>query len=191
MITAELVRRGHDAILVPMHVLPEDFDACMRQLMRVQNLGGLVFTIPYKVRAQALADELGAQARAVGAINALGKGSDGRWRGDIFDGLGCVEAFRRRGIAFSGKRVMIVGAGGAGSAIAVAVGFEQPATVRIFDIDGDRAHHLAATVARANPAVAVMAGEPYDKRHRYPDQCLARRDARRCAPAIPADDAAA
>ena len=160
MITAELVSRGHDAILVPVHVLPEDFDACLPQLMRVQNLGGLVFTIPYKVRACALADALGAQAQVVGAINALARGSDGRWRGDIFDGLGCVEAFRRRGIAFAGKRVMLLGAGGAGSAIAAAIGSERPASLVIFDIDGERARLIAAAVAQANPGVNVTAGAP-------------------------------
>jgi shikimate dehydrogenase len=160
MITAELRARGHDAILVPLHILPEDFDACLPQLMRVRNLGGLVFTIPYKLRACALADELGAQARVVGAINALANGDDGRWRGDIFDGLGCVEAFRRRGLAFAGKRVMLLGAGGAGSAIAAAIGSERPASLRIFDIDGERARLLAGTVARANPRVAVTAAAP-------------------------------
>lgn len=160
MITAELRRRGHDAILVPLHVLPESFDSCLPQLMRVQNLGGLVFTIPYKLRACALADELGAQAQVVGAINALTKGQDGRWRGDIFDGLGCVEAFRRRGLALSGRRVMVLGAGGAGSAIAVAVAFERPASLRIFDVDIERARLLAESVALANPRVPVAATAP-------------------------------
>lgn len=160
MITAELVGRGRDAVLVPLHVLPEDFDACLPALMRLRNLGGLVFTIPYKARACALADELGAQAQVVGAINALARGADGRWRGDIFDGSGCVEAFGRRGIPFRGRRVMLLGAGGAGSAIAAAIGAEQPASLRIFDVDGDRASALAARVARANPAVEVAAGPP-------------------------------
>lgn len=159
MITAELRRRGHDAILVPLHVLPEDFDVCLPQLMRVRNLGGLVFTIPYKLRACALADELGAQAQVVGAINALAN-SNGRWRGDIFDGLGCVEAFRRRGLALSGKRVMLLGAGGAGSAIAAAIAGERPASLRIFDVDVERARLLADSVAQANPGVAVAAGAP-------------------------------
>ncbi len=71
MFTAEFRRRGVDAILVPLHVLPEDFAAVMPQLKRLQNLGGLVFTIPYKVQACALAETLGGQAQAVGAINAL------------------------------------------------------------------------------------------------------------------------
>ena len=102
---------------------------CLRISIRVpaaaaalRNLDGLVFTIPYKVRACALAEVLGAQARVVGAINALTRAADGRWQADIFDGLGCVEAFRRRGDSASpARRVMLLGAGGAGSAIAVAI----------------------------------------------------------------------
>jgi shikimate dehydrogenase len=160
MITAELVTRGHDAVLVPMHVLPDDFDSVLPQLMRVRNLGGLVFTIPFKVRACALADEIGAQAHTVGAINALARSGDGRWRGEIFDGLGCVEAFRRRGISFRDRHVMLVGAGGAGSAIAVAIGFEAPASLRIFDIDEERARLTAARVSLACPGVTAQASEP-------------------------------
>jgi shikimate dehydrogenase len=160
MFTAEFRRRGVDAILVPMHVLPEDFAVLVPQLQRLQNLGGLVFTIPYKVQACALAETLGGQAQAVGAINALAKGADGRWRADIFDGLGCVEAFRRRSISFAGKRVMLLGAGGAGSAIAVAIGSERPSALRIFDVDAGRADALARKVALASPGVQVTAGAP-------------------------------
>ncbi|MFO1397643.1 MAG: shikimate dehydrogenase [Burkholderiales bacterium] len=160
MITAELVARGHDAVLVPLHVMPDDFDACLPQLLRVRNLGGLVFTIPFKVRACALADALGAQAHVVGAINALARAADGRWRGEIFDGLGCVEALRRRGVALRDRRVMLVGAGGAGSAIAAAVASERPASLTVFDIDGERARLTAQRVADAHPGVAAHAGAP-------------------------------
>lgn len=160
MFTAEFRRRGVDAILVPLHVLPDDFDAAMPQLLRLQNLGGLVFTIPYKMRACALAETLGGHAQVVGAINALARGADGRWRADIFDGLGCVEAFRRRSISFAGKRVMLLGAGGAGSAIAVAIGAERPAALRIYDVDADRAAALSRKVAHANPGVDVTSGGP-------------------------------
>ena len=160
MFTAEFRRRGCDAILVPLHVLPGDFDAALPQLMRLQNLGGLVFTIPYKARACAFAEAMGEQGRVVGAINALAKGADGRWHADIFDGLGCVEAFRRRGLGFAGKRVMLLGAGGAGSAMAVAIGSERPASLRIFDVDAERAATLAGKVARANPGLDAAAGAP-------------------------------
>ena len=147
-------------MLLPLHVLPADFEACLAQLLRLQNLDGLIFTVPFKLRACAFADTIGAQAQVVGAINALARGADGQWRGDMFDGLGCVEAFRRRGIGFGGKRVMLLGAGGAGSAIAVAIGFEQPRSLRIFDLDPDRAGALAARIARVNPGLDVRAGPP-------------------------------
>ena len=158
MVTAELKSRGHDAVFVPLHVLPAEFETVVPQLMRVQNLGGLVFTIPFKVRACALADELMPQARVIGAINALARGRDGRWRAEIFDGLGCVEAFRRRAIGFAGRRVLLLGAGGAGAAIAAAVAAERPARLTIYDVDGVRAADVAARVADARPGGAVHAG---------------------------------
>jgi shikimate 5-dehydrogenase len=158
MITAIMKARGHDAILVPMHVLPEHFEAWLGAMKTMPNLGGLVFTIPFKQRALAFADELGVQARQVGAINALGRGTRGTWRGEIFDGLGCVEAFRRRGIALRGKRLQLLGAGGAGSAIAAALGAEAPASLRIFDVDAARAEALARSVQAASPGVSITTG---------------------------------
>jgi shikimate dehydrogenase len=159
MVTAELVRRGRNAILIPIDVLPEDFDACVGQLMRVANLDGLIFTIPYKQAACRLASSLGTQARSVGAINALARGRDG-WVGEVFDGLGCVEAFRQAGHSFADQRVMLIGAGGAGRAIAFAVAAEGPKSMRIFDIDGDRASQLAQSIAELDPRIDARFAEP-------------------------------
>jgi shikimate dehydrogenase len=159
MFTAEFRRRALDAILVPLHVLPDDFEALLPQLLRLSNLDGVIFTIPYKLRACALADRLGEQARIVGAINALGR-RPGGWRGDMFDGIGCVEAFRRRGISLIGRHALLLGAGGAGSAIGVALASEQPASLRVYDVDATRAEALAARIARAFPGLAVSAGAP-------------------------------
>jgi shikimate dehydrogenase len=159
MFTAEFRRRALDAILVPLHVLPDDFEALLPQLLRLSNLDGVIFTIPYKLRACALADRLGEQARVVGAINALGR-RPGGWRGDIFDGIGCVEALRRRGIPLIGRHALLLGAGGAGSAIGVALASERPASLRVYDVDAARAETLAATIGRAFPGLTVSAGAP-------------------------------
>jgi shikimate dehydrogenase len=160
MFSAEFVRRGLEALMIPIHVLPGDFDACLAQLKRVQNLDGLVFTIPYKQAALTLADTLGPQARTVRAINALARQPDGKWVGDIFDGLGCVEAFRRRGYPLLDQRLMLIGAGGAGSAIGVAVAPEGPRSIRLFDTDQARAASLATKIRSVNPAIDVTVGEP-------------------------------
>jgi len=159
MVTAELVRRGHNAILIPIDVLPEEFDACLAQLMRVGNLDGLIFTIPFKQAACRLASALGEQAQRVGVINALARGRDG-WVGEVFDGLGCVEAFRQAGHSFANQRVMLIGAGGAGRAIAFAIAHEGPKSIRIFDIDADRASRLAESLAATDPKIDARFGEP-------------------------------
>jgi shikimate dehydrogenase len=160
MVTWELQRRGLDAVLVPLHVPAADFDDVLPRLLRVANLDGLVFTIPFKQRACAFAATLGPQARAIGAINALARGADGRWHGEIFDGLGCVEALRRAGVAMAGARAMLMGLGGAGTAIAAALAAERPALLRIFDLDASRCERTAAMLRTASPETEVVVGPP-------------------------------
>ena len=160
MFSAEFARRGAEALMIPIHVLPDRFEATLRALMQVQNLDGLVFTIPFKQAACALADHLGAQAQVAGAINALARRPDGTWSGDIFDGAGCVEGFRRRGYGFAGQSVMLIGAGGAGAAIGIAVAHERPRAMRLFDPDATRLGALADKVRRIDPAIAVTTGPP-------------------------------
>ena len=159
MFSAVFQRRGIEALMLPMHVAPDAFEATLQGLMALRNLDGLVFTIPYKVRAMKLAATLGPQARMVGAINALARDGE-RWKGEIFDGLGCVEAFRRRNIALRGARLMLIGAGGAGSAIAIAAAHEQPAFMRLHDIDAARAEALAAKVHSVSPGTRTEVAAP-------------------------------
>jgi shikimate dehydrogenase len=159
MFTAEFVRRDANALLIPMHIRPEDFEASMRQVLRFQNFDGFVFTIPFKQAAMQFADSLGDQGRVVGAINALARRPDG-WVGDIFDGLGCVEGFRRRGYPLRGQRLMLIGAGGAGAAIGVAAAYEAPRAMRLYDPDTARVNDLAAKIRSVDPAIDVTIGEP-------------------------------
>ena len=159
MFSGALRARGLDAVLVPLHVTPEDFDTTVPALLRLRNLGGLIFTVPFKARAATLAWSLGPQARTVGAINALARDGE-RWQGEIFDGLGCVEALRRNNQSLQGKRIMLAGCGGAGSAIGVAIAHEHPAFMRIFDLDRSRAEALAGKVASVSPDTQVEIAEP-------------------------------
>jgi len=55
---------------------------------------------------------------------------------------------------------MLLGAGGAGSAIAIAIGGERPAALRIYDVDVARAEALVRKVVHANPGVEATAGAP-------------------------------
>src|SRR5947207_9044021 len=90
-------RAGMNAVMIPMHVRPERFEESMRALMGIANVDGLVATVPYKAQAVQFADRLGPTASRIRALNALRREPDGTWTGDMFDGLGFVRAFRRKG----------------------------------------------------------------------------------------------
>lgn len=160
MITWEMRERGMNAVLVPVHVREADFEQAMAGVMNIANLDGLVFTIPFKARAVALAKRLGAQASVVGAINALRRDPDGQWCGEIFDGLGCVEGLRRNGVDLNGRRVMLLGLGGAGSAIAAAIASQHPALIRLHDPDPARLARGVQIVAQLSPGTVIKQGLP-------------------------------
>ena len=160
MVTWEMQKRHHNAVLIPMHIARDEFDSVMPHIMRMRNLDGLIFTIPFKAQAIALAKTLGPQASQIGAINALKKHSNGAWNGEIFDGIGCVEAFKQRGITLQDKRLQLIGLGGAGSAICVALAYEKPKLLRLFDINAQTTERMAKMVNTISPQTVVEVGLP-------------------------------
>jgi shikimate dehydrogenase len=160
MVTWEMQKRHHNAVLIPMHIARDEFDTVMPHIMRMRNLDGLIFTIPFKAQAIALAKTLGPQASQIGAINALKKHSNGAWSGEIFDGIGCVEAFKQRGITLQDKRLQLIGLGGAGSAICVALAYEKPKLLRLFDINAQTTERMAKMVNTISPQTVVEVGLP-------------------------------
>jgi len=160
MVTWEMQKRDHNAVLIPMHIARDEFDSVMPHIMRMRNLDGLIFTIPFKAQAIALAKTLGPQASQIGAINALKKHSNGAWSGEIFDGIGCVEAFKQRGITLQDKRLQLIGLGGAGSGICVALAYEKPKLLRLFDIDPQTTDRMAKMVNTISPQTVVEVGLP-------------------------------
>jgi len=160
MVTWEMQKRDHNAVLIPIHIARDEFESVMPSIMRMQNLDGLIFTIPFKAKAIALAETLGPQASQIGAINALKKHQNGKWSGEIFDGVGCVEAFNKRGITLQNKRLQLIGLGGAGSAICVALAYEKPSLMRLFDINPQTTERMVKLVNKISPQTTVEVGAP-------------------------------
>ena len=160
MITAQFVERKADAILIPIHAPRDDFDRVVTGLMAAPNVGGLVFTIPFKTKAIEYADRLGPQAETVRSLNALARLPDGKWIGEIFDGVGCVAGLRGNGFEFAGKTAHLIGAGGAGSAIAAAIAHEHPARLRIWDMNRELAARTADKAKKIDPAIEVEVAPP-------------------------------
>lgn len=158
-VTAELSRRGHDALLVPIHLPDDRFDELMPAIMAVGNLDGLIITIPYKARAARFADDLGPQARLTGTVSVIAKTRTG-WRGEMFDGIGCAEAILRRNVTIAQSRIGLYGAGGAGSAIALALASRNPRSLTIHDPDSVRCDLLMDRLGKAFPHLTLAATIP-------------------------------
>jgi shikimate dehydrogenase len=134
---------GQDAVIIPVHIDAGRFEAVIPQVMDLRNLDGLVVTMPFKERLIPFLDSISPNARAVNAVNAAKRLPDGTWHGDIFDGAGLVGAARALGLDLSGKRIGLVGAGGAGAAIALSLADAGVARIAVTDLNGARAEALA------------------------------------------------
>jgi shikimate dehydrogenase len=160
---AIFAERAIDAVLVPGEVDATGFADAVRGLRRLRNCDGIIVTMPHKQSMCALVDELGENGRLAGAINVARRMPDGRWLGDMFDGRGYVAALRLHRIDPRGKRVHLVGAGGVGRAMAMALAQAGAARITLRDVDAQRARSLTQAVRVAFPAVQAQAvdEDPY------------------------------
>lgn len=143
------IEQGADAVCVPFQVGADGLSAFVTGARVMKNLAGVLVTMPHKQRMMAFVDDLHSTARQVGALNVIRCDEDGRWVGAVFDGLGCVLGMQWEGNHPANKSVLLIGAGGAGRAIAFAVGSAGARSLAIFDVDEGRAKDLAESVAAA------------------------------------------
>jgi len=154
-------RNGIDAVCVPMHVQPEDLTAFLKGAGAIRNLDGLIVTVPYKPIVASLIDKPTERASLVGSVNVMRWEQDGSTCGDVLDGVGFVNGLAARGQEIKGKRALVVGCGGVGSAIAFALAAGGVDSVSVADIEPARALMLATRLTamgfNANVAPAVAA----------------------------------
>jgi shikimate dehydrogenase len=131
-----------DAVVLPAPVSREAFTTFFAGVKATQNVDGVIATVPHKFSTAAQCDELTPRARLLGAVNVTRRRIDGTWFCDQVDGLGFVQALRKTGLDPHGTRALVVGAGGAGSAIAEALLAAGVGALAICDQDGDRREHL-------------------------------------------------
>jgi shikimate dehydrogenase len=153
--TPRFVEAGINAILVPLHVPSDRFEAVVPALQALGNLDGLIATVPFKARIVPFASRLGITANTIGALNALRREADGTWSGEMFDGAGFVRAAEIKGERLRGRRVGLFGAGGAGSAIACALAEAGVQSIAVIDIDARRADALVQKLRAAFPNCAL------------------------------------
>jgi len=154
--TRALRARGSNSVVVPAHVAPADLPAWLGAVSSMRNVDGVVVTVPHKIAVSALCHSLTPQARSIGAVNVMRRAEGGKgWHGDMVDGAGYVAGLQQLGCKLQGKRALLVGAGGAGSAIAHALVDAAVGALAVHEADParraallDKLHHYGFAHAR-------------------------------------------
>jgi len=144
MHNAAFTQMGLDYLYVPFRVKPEGLGKAIDG-MRALNIRGLNVTIPHKVTVIPLLDELDPLAERIGAVNTI-TNDDGVLTGSNTDASGFLQALLGRGIEPEGKRIVILGAGGASRAISFILA-ERGAHLVILNRRLERAGKLASRLS--------------------------------------------
>jgi shikimate dehydrogenase len=157
--TRAFADRGHDGILVPVQVSVEDLGGFLAAADKLKNLDGIVVTVPHKFASFRHCKSATDRANFLGAANLMRRRPDGGWHGEMVDGVGFVGAVRAQGCDPKGKRALQIGAGGAGSAIALALVDAGVRELAIHDEDATRRDNLISRLNALGKA-KVVAGSP-------------------------------
>jgi len=153
-----LEKHGINALVVPMGVKAEQFASAWPVIAALENFRGALITMPHKVSVVAMLDRVSTEVKIAGACNAVRRLEDGTLEGDQFDGEGFVRGVLRKGQTLAGARVLVVGSGGVGSAIAASLARAGIAEIGLFDVNAATADGLAARLRGHYPAMTVTTG---------------------------------
>ena len=149
---------GIDAVVVPMGCEAHNYAAFLKAVFTLVNIRGALITMPHKVSTVALLDEASATVKIAGSCNAVRRTEDGRLQGDMFDGEGFVRGLLRKGCTLTGRRVLVVGCGGVGSAIAASLAAAGMGAITLFDARAESANELGQRLRAHYPALQVTTG---------------------------------
>lgn len=136
-LTQVFADRGCNAIVVPVHVNAVDFYPVINALGVIRNIAGALITVPHKLAAARACPTVTERANFTQSVNVMRRTLEG-WFGDATDGQGYLDGIEQKGFHVAGKRALLIGCGGAGTAIALELLRRGVAELAIHDIDTDR-----------------------------------------------------
>ncbi|WP_342617967.1 ThiF family adenylyltransferase [Rhodoferax sp. GW822-FHT02A01] len=149
---------GINAVVVPMGCQVPDYPAFLKAVFSLTNIRGALITMPHKVTTVGLLNEVTPTVKVAGACNAVKRRADGKLVGDMFDGEGFVRGVQRKGLSLKGKRVLVVGSGGVGSAIAASLAAAGIAAIALYDVNTASATALGQRLQQNYPSINVTTG---------------------------------
>ncbi|MBV9289768.1 MAG: shikimate dehydrogenase [Hyphomicrobiales bacterium] len=151
-------KRQINAAVVPMGVRRDDFGRAFPEICRFTNFHGALITMPHKVAVIALLEEVSTAVKVAGSCNAVRRADDGRLIGDMFDGEGFVRGVAHNSASLDGRRLLVVGSGGVGSAIAASAAAAGAAEIALYDVDAAAMRGLGDRLRQNYPYLAVSRG---------------------------------
>ncbi|MEM2816303.1 MAG: shikimate dehydrogenase [Candidatus Bathyarchaeia archaeon] len=131
---------GLNAVYVAFNVKRENLEGAVKGV-RSLGIAGVNVTMPHKTAIISHLDEVDQEARFVEAVNTV-LNIEGRLVGFNTDGVGALRALKENGLDPKGKKILLLGAGGAGKAIAFQLAREAE-ELRILNRNGYKAKQLA------------------------------------------------
>jgi shikimate dehydrogenase len=116
-----MAKRGMNMISLPMEVPEGALDTVMAGLAATKNVDGLSLTMPHKIAGYKYCKTVTETSRLLGVVSAIRRNKDGSWHGHTTDGDAFLKAQVDNGAKIEGARVLLLGCGGAGSAIAISM----------------------------------------------------------------------
>jgi shikimate dehydrogenase len=135
----------------------------VRGMRTIENLAGIIVTIPHKIAIRELCDDLTSTARGIGAVNIVRRDRDGRLLGANFDGAGMVSALAAELGSVIARRVYMAGAGGVARAIAFTLAEAGVARLAIHNRSSAKADALIDAIKRCYPKLDVLRGDGHPR----------------------------
>jgi shikimate dehydrogenase len=149
---------GINAAYAAFHIKPGTLKDAVYGIRALQ-FRGVNVTIPHKVEVMEYLDEIDEGARAIGAVNTIVK-EGGRLKGYNTDGIGYVRSLKEEtGISLAGKRVLMLGAGGAARGIAYALAREGAGRIVIANRTEEKAVELASAMSAYTETKGIGQGD--------------------------------
>lgn len=155
--TIVIMQSGFDHLKLPMRyvsvtVKDGDLEAAM-QGMRAMNFTGIGITMPHKQKVLQYLDEVEENAAIMGAVNFV-YWKDGKLRGENTDGQGFMLSLKKGGVDVSGKKAVVLGAGGVARAITVELANAGVKHITVVNIVEEQGRDLVKTLNEKTPAQA-------------------------------------
>jgi len=152
---------GMNAVYIALEVPPPRLEEALRGL-HAAGVSGLSVTAPHKEAAFALAHDRTVEAEEARVVNTLRRERDG-WRGHATDGIGFLAWIAEEGIEMRGRRVIVIGAGGAIRAIVPKLATLHPEAIHLVSRNAERARAAARSATGPDGPVRITSAALGDR----------------------------